>query len=69
MDSRAACGGSTTTWCWMTGVMRSSFATGGVAGGTRSEMSMPAPTELHAHSCYSFLDGASQPDELAAARG
>ena len=28
-------------------------------------MSMPAPTELHAHSCYSFLDGASQPDELA----
>jgi error-prone DNA polymerase len=22
-------------------------------------------TELHAHSCYSFLDGASQPDELA----
>ena len=21
--------------------------------------------ELHAHSCYSFLDGASQPDELA----
>ena len=26
---------------------------------------MPAPTELHAHSCYSFLDGASQPDELA----
>ena len=29
-------------------------------------MSMPASsTELHAHSCYSFLDGASQPDELA----
>jgi error-prone DNA polymerase len=22
--------------------------------------------ELHAHSCFSFLDGASQPDELAA---
>src|SRR5262245_20781828 len=28
---------------------------------------MPGYVELHAHSAYSFLDGASQPEELAAA--
>ncbi len=30
-------------------------------------MSRPAYTELHCHSAYSFLDGASQPEELVAA--
>src|SRR3954466_13289172 len=35
------------------------------ARGTR-RATPPAYAELHAHSAFSFLDGASQPDELAA---
>ena len=59
------CGGATSSSCWPTGASPSSTRTAASPGAGTSNVAEAAYAELHCHSGFSFLDGASHPDELA----
>src|SRR2546423_684895 len=64
----ARCGAATSSWSSPEAATRSSSATFVEGDGSSSARDRRMPyVELHCHSSFSFLDGASHPVELAAA--
>ncbi len=63
------CGGATSSWCWTTAASPSSTRTAASPGAGTPSATLGCDdrdyAELHCHSAFSFLDGASHPEELA----